>query len=155
MTNVYDRLKEMGILLPEPPKKAGTYTQCVEFGQNLIYVSGCGPTINETDSICGKLGIISIEQGQEAARRCALNALAILHRDLTDLNRIKKFVKSLTFVASLDDFYEQPKVSNGASDMLIKIFGKEIGASARSSIGVNVLPGNISVEIEYLIELNS
>ena len=154
MTGVYDKLKAMGIILPEPPQKAGVYVQCVEFGQNFVYVSGCGPTLNENDSMQGKLGEISIELGQEAAKRCALNALAILHRDLQDLNSIKKFVKSLTFVASTNDFYEQPKVANGASNLLIEIFGEEIGRSARSAVGVNVLPDNIPVEIEYLIEIN-
>ncbi len=151
--NVYDRIKELGITLPQPPSKAGMYTQCVEFGQNLAYVSGCGPDLNGVEVIKGKLGEMSIEEGQEAARCCALNALSILHRDLGDLNRIKRFVKALCFVASLDNFYEQPKVANGASQLLRDIFGHEEGVPARSAIGVNVLPGNIPVEIEYLIEV--
>ena len=153
MSNVYDKLKELRLTLPEPPQKGGVYTQCVEFGSNLVYVSGCGPDMNGNQKIKGKLGEISIEEGQEAAKCCALNVLAILHRDLGDLNRIKKFVKCITFVASTKDFYYQPQVANGASNFLIELFGEEKGRPARSAIGVNVLPGNIPVEIEYLIEL--
>jgi enamine deaminase RidA (YjgF/YER057c/UK114 family) len=154
MSNVYDRLKELNLTLPEPPQKAGVYTQCVEFDGNLAYVSGCGPNLNGVEKFKGKLGELSLEEGQEAAKCCALNVLAILHRDLGDLNRIKKFVKSLTFVASTNDFYSQPKVANGASNLLVDVLGEERGRPARSAIGVNVLPGNIPVEIEYLIELN-
>jgi len=153
MSNIYDKLKSLGLTLPEPPQKAGLYTQCIEFGKNLVYVSGCGPDLNGVEKLKGKLGELSIEEGQEAAKCCALNVLAILHRDLGDLNRIKRFVKSLSFVASTNDFYFQPKVANGASCLLIELFGEEKGCSARSAIGVNVLPGNIPVEIEYLIEL--
>ena len=153
MSNVYDKLKELNITLPEPPQRAGLYTQCLEFGKNLVYISGCGPALNGVDKILGKLGKLSIEEGQEAAKYCALNALAVMHRDLGDLNRIKGFVKSLTFVASENDFYEQPKVANGASALLIDLFGVGRGQPARSAIGVNVLPGNIPVEIEYLVEL--
>ena len=153
MSDIYGKLKAMGVVLPEPPQKAGAYTQCVQFGKNLVYISGCGPDLNGNEILKGKLGDMSIEQGQEAARCCALNALAILHRDLGDLSRIKRFVKSLTFVASTNDFFEQPKVANGASSLLIEVFGAEIGCPARSAIGVNVLPGNIPVEIEYLVEV--
>ena len=154
MTNVYDKLKEMNISLPEPPQKGGLYKQCVEFGKNLVYVSGCGPHLNGIEKFKGKLGgELSIEEGQEAAKCCVLNILAILHRDLGGLDRIKKFVKSLTFIASTNDFYLQPTVSNGASNFLLEIFGEDRGCPARSSIGVNVLPGNIPVEIEYLIEI--
>ena len=154
MPNVYDKLKELNITLPEPPKKGGVYSSCVEFGKNLVYTSGCGPHLNGVIKFSGKLGDLSIEEGQEAARCCALNVLAILHRDLGDLNRIKKFVKCLTLVASNNDFYSQPQVANGASNMLIDIFGEERGCPARSAIGVNVLPGNMPVEIEYLLEIS-
>jgi enamine deaminase RidA (YjgF/YER057c/UK114 family) len=153
MSNVYEKLKELNLELPEPPKPAGLYTQCVGFGKNLIYTCGVGPNLNGIEKIKGKLGDLSIEEGQEAARCCALNILAILHRDLGDLNRIKRFVKCLALVASTNDFYSQPKVANGASQLLIDLFGEERGRPARSAIGVNVLPGNIPVEIEYLIEL--
>ena len=155
MADIYDRLKELQITLPKPPPPAGIYNQCREFGANMAYTSGCGPSVNGEAKFQGKLGDLSIEEGQAAARSCALNVLAVLHRDLGDLNRIKRFVKCLTFVASTNDFHSQPTVANGASSLLIEIFGEEKGKPARSAIGVNVLPGNIPVEIEYLIELEN
>lgn len=98
-------------------------------------------------------GELTLEQGQEMARRCALNILANLHHTLGDLNRIRRFVKVLAFVNSTDDFDRQPAVVNGASGLIRDIFGEEAGLPARSAIGVNVLPGNIPVEIEMLLEL--
>ena len=99
MANVYDKLKEMNLTLPTPPAKGGLYTPVMEFGDHLLYCSGCGPQINGT-SINGKLGKdLTVEQGQEAALRCMLNLLANLDAKLGDLNRIKRFVKVLAFVS--------------------------------------------------------
>lgn len=94
-----------------------------------------------------------IEEGQNAAKNCMLNALAILNENLESLDDIKAVVKLLGFVASADDFYDQPQVMNGASKLLSLIFGEQIGIGARSAIGTNVLPGNIPVEIEMILEL--
>jgi enamine deaminase RidA (YjgF/YER057c/UK114 family) len=94
----------------------------------------------------------TVEQGQEAARYCILNLLANLQAKIGDLNRIKRIVKMLCFVAGSDTFYAQPQVANGGSQLLIDIFGTEAGCCARSAIGVNALPGNIPVEIELLVE---
>ena len=106
--DVYAKMKEMGIALPTPPAKGGLYTPVVEFGDHLLYCSGCGPQLEGT-SVEGKLGRdLTVEQGQEAARRCMLNLLANLDAKLGDLNRIKRFVKVLAFVNSADDFAQQP-----------------------------------------------
>ena len=153
--DVYGRLKELKLELPSPPKKGGIYTQAREFGDNMCYLSGFGTDINGVQNYNGKLGKeYTIEQGQQAAANCILNILAVLHQKLGDLNRIKRFVKMLAFVASDDNFFNQPSVANGASQLLVDLFGEEIGLPARSAIGVNVLPGNIPVEIELLLEVD-
>lgn len=150
--DVYAKMKEMGIALPTPPAKGGLYTPVVEFGNHLLYCSGCGPQLEGT-SVEGKLGRdLTVEQGQEAARRCMLNLLANLDAKLGDLNRIKRFVKVLAFVNSADDFAQQPQVVNGGSQLLMDLFGEERGLPARTAIGVNATPGNIAVEIELLAE---
>ncbi len=152
MANVYDIMKENNILLPPPPAKGGLYTPVVEFGNHLLYCSGCGPQWNG-ENITGKLGReVSLEQGQEAARRCMLNLLSNLQAKLSDLNRIKRFVKVLAFVNSTDDFTQQPQVVNGGSQLLLDVFGEEKGLPARTAMGVNATPGDIAVEIEVLVE---
>jgi len=153
MPNVYDKLHEMNITLPAPPAVGGVYSPCIPFCKNLIYTSGFIPHINGEAKYAGKLGDLSIEEGQAAAKDCLLNALSVLHNYLGDLNRIKRFVKVLCFVASKDDFYAQPKVANGASEFLLELFGEEKGLPARSAIGVNVLPLNVPVEIEFVVEI--
>lgn len=152
MSNMETKLKELGITLPTPPAKGGLYTPVMEFGDHLLYCSGCGPQINGT-SIDGKLGKdLSVEQGQEAAYRCMLNLLANLNAKLGNLDRIKRFVKVLAFVNSTDDFVQQPQVVNGGSQLLLDLFGEERGLPARTAMGVNATPGNIAVEIEVLVE---
>lgn len=153
MANVYDRLTEMGVTLPTPPARGGLYTPVMEFGDRLLYCSGCGPQIDGT-SIDGKLGRdLTVEQGQQAAYRCMLNLLANLDAKLGDLNRIKRFVKVLAFVNSTDDFTMQPMVVNGGSQLLLDLFGEERGLPARTAIGTNSTPGNIACEIEMLVEI--
>ena len=150
--DVYAKMKEMGIALPTPPAKGGLYTPVVEFGDHLLYCSGCGPQLEGT-SVEGKLGRdLTVEQGQEAARRCMLNLLANLDAKLGDLNRIKRCVKVLGFVNCTDDFTQQPQVINGGSNLLFELFGEEKGLPARTAMGTNSCPGNIAVEIEMLVE---
>jgi enamine deaminase RidA (YjgF/YER057c/UK114 family) len=152
--DVYEKIKEMGITLPKAPAKAGVYAQVKEFGQGLVYVSGCGPNI--TEPIKGKLGKdFTIEQGQAFARNCMLNVLAVLEANIGDLRKIKNCVKILTLVAGTDDFYDQPAVANGGSQLLIDLFGPEAGTPARSAIGVNALPFNMPVETEGLFEIRA
>ena len=132
--DVYAKMKELGITLPTPPAKGGLYTPVMEFGEHFLYCSGCGPQQNGT-SIEGKLGKeLTLEQGQEAARRCMLNLLANLNAKLGDLNRIKRFVKVLAFVNSADDFAQQPQVVNGGSQRLLDLFGEERGLPARTAM---------------------
>ena len=152
MRNVYDVIKEKNIVLPQPPPKGGVYAPCKIVG-NMAYISGCGCVIDGCEA-AGKLGKdYTVEQGQAFARNCALNILAVLQREIGDLNRVKSVVKLLAFVASDDEFYQQPQVANGASGLLGELFGPEAGIPTRSAIGVNVLPGNLPVEIEAIFEI--
>lgn len=153
MANVYEKLQEMKITLPAPPPKGGVYVPVMEFGDHLLYCSGCGCSIGDGIEYVGKVGKeLTLEEGQKAARNCMLNLLANLEAHLGDLNRIKRCVKVLGFVASADDFTEQPQVINGGSNLLRALFGDERGLPARTAMGVNVCPGNIPVEIEMLVE---
>lgn len=153
MGKIEKRLEALGIELPEPPERAGLYTQTKGFS-DMLCVSGCGPDLPGAPFPKGKLGEMTIEAGQAAASNCVLNALAILKRNLGTLDRVKSVVKMLAFVASSDDFFQQPAVANGASRLLIDLFGEEAGCPTRSAIGVNVLPGNIPVEVELMVQID-
>ena len=150
--DVYARLKELDLTLPELPTKGGIYKPVRQAG-NCLYVAGQGPSRNGVPVFTGKLGAErTVEEGQEAARICTLNALSNLHNFLGDLNKIKGVIKTLGFVQSAGGFNQQPKVIDGASALLRDIWG-EAGVGARSAIGVNELPGNITVEIEFIFEI--
>ena len=151
--DIYQRLDELEIQLPPPPPLAGIYKPVKQAG-NMLYVSGQGPTENGAPLVTGKVGQErTIQDGQYAARLCGLNALSILHHHLGDLNKIKSIVKLLVFVASAEGFGRQPEVANGASQLLLDIFGQERGVGARSAIGANELPGGITVEAEFIFEI--
>ena len=125
-----------------------------EFGTNLLYCSGCGPDLGNGNTVVGRVGEnLTLEEGQKAAYNCMLNLLANLDAKTGDLNKIKRFVKVLAFVNSADDFDKQPQVVNGGSNLLVDLFGEEVGCPARTAIGVNTLPGGIACEIEVLVEL--
>lgn len=152
MNDVYENLKKLGLELPKAPPKGGVYSPAKEFGGRLVYISGCGPVLSTP--VTGKVGReITKEEAQIHARNAMLNVLAVLESKIGDLNKVKQAVKLLVLVASDDEFYEQPFVANGGSQLLVDIFGPELGAPTRSAIGVNVLPGNIPVEIEAIFEL--
>lgn len=149
-----ETLQKYQMEMPNPPAKGGVYTPAKAFGDNLYYLSGCGPVINGKQLYTGKLGAeYTLEEGQQAARYCALNLLANLQTELGDLSRVKRIVKLLCLVSCTNEFYDQPQVANGCSQMFVDIFGEEIGSGARSAIGTNALPGNIPVEIEMLVEV--
>lgn len=150
---IENTITELGYVLPPAPQKGGVYAPCKEFGNRLVYISGCVPTIGSV-TYTGKLGKdISFEDGQVAAQNCMLNILAVIKANIGDLDRVKSFVKVLAFVASDDEFYQQPQIANAATELLVKVFGEGVGCPSRSAIGVNALPGNSAVEIEALIEL--
>lgn len=153
--NVYDKLRELALELPAAPKAGGLYSTSVVYDGNMCCTSGHNCKRNGVLPHKGKLGKeVSLEEGQQDARQCILNILGTLHASLGDLNRVRKVVKILAFVASDDMFYEQPKVLDAASQLLIDIFGEEIGKGCRSAVGVNVLPNNQPVEIEIMCEIN-
>lgn len=152
MRDIYERIKELGYELPGLPPPGGIYKPVKQIG-NMLYVSGQGATVKGTPAILGKVGgECSLQQGQDAARLCALNALSTLHNFLGDLNRIKSVVKILGFIESAPNFNMQPKVLDGCSTLLFDIFGDD-GIAARSAIGVNELPGNIACEVEFIFEI--
>jgi enamine deaminase RidA (YjgF/YER057c/UK114 family) len=154
MLNLENALAKHGLTMPNPPAKGGIYEPVKEFGDGFYYLSGCGPAFNGEQKFVGKLGIeFTVEQGQEAARYCILNLLANLKAQIADLDRVKRIVKMLCFVAGADTFYDQPQVANGGSQLLVDVFGEDRGCCARSAVGMNALPGNIPVEIELLVEL--
>ena len=148
------RIKELGLQLPEAEKPVANYVKWVRSG-NMLYLSGhgfCGDQATAVDR--GKLGQdLTVAQGYEAAKRVGLCLLATL-QDATggDLSKVKRVVKVLGMVNSAPDFYDQPKVINGCSDLLTQVFGEK-GKHARSAVGMAALPGNISVEIEMIVEL--
>ncbi len=150
--NAYENLKKLGYSLPDLPPLAGLYVKLKRI-DHMAYVSGQGCTLKGRPAYMGKVGAnLSLEEGQEAARICTLNALAILDDSLGSLDKVKNVVKVLGFVASAHDFNSQPAVINGCSQLLIDVFG-EAGRHARSAIGVSELPGNIPVEIEFIFEV--
>ena len=151
--DVYENIRKSGYELPPSPTKGGIYKPVKQVG-NLLYISGQGATKDGQPVVSGKLGSErTIEEGQEAARICTLNALSVLHEYLGDLNKIKSVVKILAFVASAPGFNSQPAVVDGASQLLKDIFGDDNGVGARSAISAIELPGNISVEIEFIFEI--
>lgn len=142
-----ERLKELGLTLPPPRQSAGNYVSCVRTG-NLIFTSGQG-----TNEYRGRLGEdVSIEVGYDAARQCMLNLLTVLKQELGELSKVKQVVKVLGFVNSSPDFTDQPKVMNGASDLLVQVFG-ERGKHGRSAVGMAQLPLNNAVEVEMVVEV--
>lgn len=141
------RLEEMGLTLPPPRASAGNYVSCVRTG-NLLFTAGQG-----TDEYRGRLGEdVTIEVGYEAAKQCMLNLLTVIKQEVGELNKVKRIVKILGFVNSTSDFTDQPKVMNGASDLLVQVFG-ERGKHGRSAVGMAQLPHNNAVEVEMVIEI--
>lgn len=150
--SVDERLKEIGITLPEAPKPLGAYLPCVQTG-SLVFLSGNLPLKDGKLLYAGKLGdTVSLEEAQTACRQTVINALSVLRSHIGDLDRITRCVKLNGFIASSDVFTDQPKVLNAASDLLFEIFGEK-GRHARAAIGVNVLPLNSPVEIDFIFEV--
>jgi len=150
--SVYAELEQRGLVLPAPPAGGGVYSPVKQVG-NLLFVSGQAPVLDGVVKYRGKVGAErSIEEGQEAARICILNTLALVQQHIGDLNEVKNVVKLLGLVNSADGFNSQPEVINGASQLLVDLFGDR-GRHARSAIGSNELPRDITVEIESIFEI--
>jgi enamine deaminase RidA (YjgF/YER057c/UK114 family) len=146
------RLRDLGIDLPEPARPVASYVPVVVAG-GLAFVSGQVPMAEGTVRPTGKLGAeVDLEAGAEAARRCALQALAALRAELGSLDRIRRIVRVGAFIASAPGFTDQSKVANGASDLLVEVFG-DAGRHARAAVGMAELPLGAPVEVELTVEL--
>lgn len=142
----------MGLELPTPPKPAGAYVPSVRAG-NLIFVAGQIPVAEGKVKFIGRVGDdLSIEDGYKAAKLCALNALSILKAELGSLDKVKRIIRLAGYVSSAEKFYDQAKVVNGASDLLVEVFGDD-GKHARVALGVYSLPLNAAVEMELIVEV--
>lgn len=146
------RLAELGVELPSPPKAMANYAAAVRSG-NLLFIAGQGPMVDGQPTITGKVGAdVTVEQAYEAARMACVNALAVARGVLGSLDKVKRAVNARVYVACTDDFTEQPKVANGATDLLAEI-GDSHALPARAAVGVNVLPMDIPVELELVLEV--
>ncbi|HEY3923044.1 MAG TPA: RidA family protein [Acidothermaceae bacterium] len=162
LTTPEDRLAAMGLTLPAVAAPLAAYVPALRTG-NYVYTSGQLPTVNGELVAVGKVGTgdgasVSPEEATAAARICALNALAALRGVVGELSAVVRIVKVLGFVASAPDFFAQAQVINGASELLLEVFGvgpngTAVGAHARSAIGVAVLPRDAPVEVELIAEV--
>ena len=152
--NIDEKIKKLNIVLPKATAPVGSYVATREV-EKLLYISGQISIDNNGNLIKGKLGKdFTTEQGYEAAVRCALSIVSQAKKHLSnDLSKIKSCIKLTGFVNSTDDFIEQPKVINGASDTIVKIFG-ESGMHTRAAISSNSLPLGVAVEVDAIFELN-
>ena len=146
------RLKSLGIELPVPPKPVASYVPAVLAG-DLLYLSGMLPFRHGQVVITGKLGQeVTVERGAEAARLALLNALAVIRHELGSLDRVQRIVRVVGHVASAAGFVQQPAVINGASDLLVQVFG-EAGRHARVALGAAELPLHAAIELELLVQV--
>jgi enamine deaminase RidA (YjgF/YER057c/UK114 family) len=145
-------IEKLGYKLPQAPKPAAVYVPAVKVG-DIIYVSGQTPKEGNELLYKGKLGKeFTTDEGYEAARICILRALSAVEAEIGNLDKINRIVKLTGYVNSTDDFEEQSKVINGASELLEEIFGEK-GKHARVAVGTNSLPGNAAVEIELIVQV--
>ena len=152
---IEEKLSQMGLTLPEPPSAVGNYVGAVQVG-NVLFVSGHGPPRQgESPMPSGKVGRdLSTAQAYDVAKSVMLNCLASIKRELGELDRVKRIVKVLGMVNCTEDFTEQPQVINGASDLLVELYGAA-GRHARSAVGMQQLPMNIPVEIELIVAVEA
>ena len=153
-TSPETHLRELGIEIPEPAPSVANYIGAVRVGE-LLFVSGHGPYQDGKYVYLGKLGRdLDVAAGQASARLVMLNFLATVGAELGTLDSVERIVKLLVMVNSDPDFGDQPLVANGASDLLVEIFGEERGKHARSAVGMGALPMGISVEIEGILQVS-
>ena len=146
--SIEQKLQSLGIGLPPLPTPAGNYVHAVRTG-NLLFLAGKGPGPST-----GKVGAdVSTEQAYQDARKVGLTLISVLKSELGNLDRVTRIVKVLGMVNAAPDFKEHPKVINGCSDLFVEVFG-ERGKHARSAVGMGSLPGQITVEIECIVEVS-
>lgn len=151
MNQIEDRLKELGYTLPDPPAAAGNYLP-YRISGNLLFLSGVLPVRNGQLTYKGKVGRdLTEEQAYEAARICILAALANIRNAIGSLDRVKQILLLNGFVNGVDGFSNSPRVINGASDLLVEIFG-DAGRHARAAVSVSGLPANVAVELQITLE---
>jgi enamine deaminase RidA (YjgF/YER057c/UK114 family) len=149
-----EKIKQMGITIPEPVKPLAAYIPAMQVG-NLVMTSGQVPISSGAVKYQGKVGKdLTEEEGKEAAKLCAINCLSAVKSLIGSLDKIKRILKLTVFIASAEGFTAQPKVANGASEFIGEIFG-EAGKHVRSAVGVSELPLNSAVEIEMTVEVKS
>jgi enamine deaminase RidA (YjgF/YER057c/UK114 family) len=147
------KLKELGIELMIPSDPVANYVNTVQSG-NLLFISGKGPLKNDGDYIKGKLGYdLTIDQGYEAARATGINLISTIKSAIGDLKNVKQIIRVNGMVNSASNFTDQPKVINGASDLIASIFG-DAGMHTRAAVSTNSLPLGVSVEVDAIFELN-
>jgi enamine deaminase RidA (YjgF/YER057c/UK114 family) len=152
--SIDQRLAELGLTLPEPAAPVASYVPAVE-ANGLLHVSGQISFAEDGSLITGRLGEdVGLERGQAAARRCGIMLLAQIKKALGSLDRVERIVKLGVFVNSAADFTDQPKVANGASELMQEVFG-EAGRHARSAVGVPVLPLGVAVEVDAVVQVKS
>jgi enamine deaminase RidA (YjgF/YER057c/UK114 family) len=150
--SIEQRLAEIGITLPQPAAPVAAYVPAVEAG-GLLFISGQISVAEDGSLIKGRLGEdMDLEGGQAAARRCGIMLLAQMKAALGSLDRVARVVKLGVFINSDRDFTEQPKVANGASELMQDVFG-EAGRHARSAVGVPVLPLGVAVEVDAIVQI--
>jgi enamine deaminase RidA (YjgF/YER057c/UK114 family) len=149
-----ERLKELGIDLPPPPQPLASYVPVMVSG-SLAFVSGQVPLSEGKLIWSGKVGAeLDVEAGAQAARRCALQILSALRAELHTLDRVRRIVRVGVFVASAEGFTDQPTVANGASDLLVEVFG-DAGRHARAAVAAPELPLGAPVEVELIAEIEA
>ncbi|TYB49174.1 RidA family protein [Actinomadura chibensis] len=153
MSTPEERLRELGIELPDVVPPVASYVPTARTG-SLVYTSGQVPVVKGEVGVTGKVGAeVDADEAARQARICALNAIAALKAEVGELSRVRRIVKVVGFVASAPDFSGQPQVVNGASDLLVEVFG-DAGRHARSAVGVAALPLNVPVEVELIAEVD-
>jgi enamine deaminase RidA (YjgF/YER057c/UK114 family) len=152
MSQIEAKLQSMGLTLPSPPAPVANYVRAVTVG-NLVFLSGHGPSRDGAFAFQGKVGADkTVEEGYEAAKLVMLNCLSSLKQEIGDLDRVQRIVKLLGMVNCTEEFGHHPEVINGASDLLVELFG-ERGRHARSAVGMQSLPRAITVEIEMVVQI--
>jgi len=150
--SVEDKLRELGLSLPNPPSPVGNYVPATRTG-NLVYTSGQTARINGVRRYVGTVGKeVTPEEAYLSARDAMLNCLACVKQAVGSLDRVRRVIKVLGFVNCVPGYTEQPAAINGASDLLVALFG-DAGRHARTAVGLHGLPSNVSVELEMVVEV--